>query len=172
LFEIPAEPKGIASERSGEAFQGQMEKLWPVMFLYGCGLSYEVLGALFGVSKPMIHNSVSSRKAAARQLGEEHILAYWRNLTAGLTGNASERFNRKIEKCVWVRYGLKTQESAQVLLTALWFKELLLHEKKHLDTLHSLHTLNLARIRQQHFQVHQILHFFNQSTAADTDIAA
>ncbi len=69
---------------------------------------------------------ISSRKHAAKSLqklaGQEvssyvdnHILACWRNLSMSLTNNASERFNRKIEKCVSGRYGMASVESAQVL---------------------------------------------------------
>jgi transposase-like protein len=90
------------------------------------------------------NTSVSSRKHAAKRLqqlaGEqvssyldESILAYWRQLTTSLTTNASERFNRKIEKCFSGRYGIPSVESAKVLLRGLWLKELLLKGHNHLD---------------------------------------
>ena len=80
------------------------------------------------LAKHMFTNtSVSySRKAAAKRLQklagpevsayiEGHILNPWRTLTLSLTTNASERFNRKIEKCFSARYGVPSEESAKVL---------------------------------------------------------
>ena len=125
------------------------------------------------LAKHMFSNkSVSSRKHAAKRLqqlvGEqvssyldERILAYWRQLTLSLTTNASERFNRKIEKCFSGRYGIPSVESAQVLLRGLWLKELLLKGHKHLDHTSELRSIDLSRICQEKLDADQILHFFH-----------
>lgn len=120
------------------------------------------------------NTSVSSRKYAAKTLqklaGKQvsssidgHILKCWRTLTMSLTNNASERFNRKIEKCFSGRYGIPSTESAEVLLRGLWLKELLLNGQKHLDATSELTSIDLSRICQEHLDTSQILHFFHNS---------
>ena len=127
---------------------------------------------------------VSSRKHAAqtlKQLGGEQVATYidahilgkwWRKLTRSLTNNASERFNRKVKKCVSVRYGLPTEESARVLIRALWLKELLLNGQKHIAATHPLNTIDLSRICQNHLPRDHILHFLRTCLSLDPDIAA
>jgi transposase-like protein len=124
------------------------------------------------LAKHMFSNRwVSSRKYAARTLqrlaGEEvtsyidtHILSCWRHLTMSLTSNASERFNRKIEKCVSARYGIPSVESAQVFLRGLWLKELLLHGQKHMAASSELVAVDVSRMCQEHVTTDRILHFF------------
>ena len=130
------------------------------------------------------NQDVSSRKHAARtlkQLGGEQVATYieahilgegWRRLTRSLTNNASERFNRKVKKCVSARYGLPTQESARVLIRALWLKELRLNGQKHINKTHPLNHIDLSRIWQQHLPRAHILHFFTTCLALDPNIAA
>jgi transposase-like protein len=126
------------------------------------------------------NSSVSSRKHAAQTLQElagpqvsssidEHLLKYWRNLTLSLTNNASERFNRKIEKCVFGRYGIASVESAQVLLRGLWLKELLLNGHQHMAANCELRTINLSRICQEHLDTSKILHFFYDYDLSQTE---
>ena len=118
--------------------------------------------------------SVSSRKAAAKRLQrlagadvsayiEGHILGPWRKLTLSLTTNASERFNRKIEKCFSARYGVPTEESAKVLLRSLWLKELLLNGQQHMEATSELRSLDLSKICQEHVHAGEILHFFHDN---------
>ena len=133
------------------------------------------------LAKQMFTNtSVSSRKAAARRLQklagsevssyiEEHILTPWRTLTLSLTTNASERFNRKIEKCVSGRYGIPSEESAKVLLRGLWLKELLLNGQKHLDATSQLRSIDVSRICQDHVDTGKILHFFHDSDPSQVE---
>ena len=120
------------------------------------------------------NKSVSSRKHAAKTLqklaGKQvssyidgHNLKYWRKLTMSLTNNASERFNRKIEKCFSGRYGIPSPESAEVLLRGLWLKELLLNGQKHLDATSELTSIDLSRICQEHLDTSKILHFFHDN---------
>lgn len=126
---------------------------------------------------------VSSRKSAARRLqklgGKEvseyvqgHILSCWRKLSGSLTINVSERFNRKIEKSMGGRYGIKSEESAQVMLRALWLKELLLHGRKHLAKTHPISSIELSRICQNQLDFKKILHFFSSGKELGVNIAA
>jgi transposase-like protein len=136
------------------------------------------------LAKHMFTNkSVSSRKYAAKRLqqlaGEtvssyidEHILAYWRQLTMSLTTNASERFNRKIEKCFCGRYGIASVGSANVLLRGLFLKELLLNGKKHLDQTSELGAIDVSRICQKTLDGDQILHFFHDYAPSQVDKVA
>lgn len=129
------------------------------------------------------NKSVSSRKHAAKRLqqlaGEqvssyiaESILACWRQLTMSLTTNASERFNRKIEKCFSGRYGIASVESANVLLRGLFLKELLLNGKKHVDQTSELGAIDLSRICQETLDGDQILHFFHNYAPSQIDNVA
>jgi transposase-like protein len=115
---------------------------------------------------------VSSRKQAAKSLqelaGQEvssyidgHILSCWRHLTRSLSTNASERFNRKIEKCFSGRYGISSVESAQVLLRGLWLKELLLNGRQHMAQSSELASIDMPRICQDNLDSGKILHFFH-----------
>ena len=126
---------------------------------------------------------VSSRKQAAKTLqqvaGQEvssyiegHILAPWRKLTLSLTTNASERFNRKIEKCFSGRYGLPSEDSAKVLLRGLWFKELLLNGQKHVDATSELTSIDLSRMCQEHLDMGKILHVFHDDDPAQVEKVA
>ena len=133
------------------------------------------------LAKHMFTNaSVSSRKAAAKQLQtlagsavssyiEGHILSLWRKLTLSLTTNASERFNRKIEKCFSARYGVPSEESAKVLLRSLWLKELLLHGQQHLDATSELRAIDMSRMCQEHVHTGKILHFFHDSNPSQCE---
>ncbi len=133
------------------------------------------------LAKHMFTNaSTSSRKAAAKRLQqlagpevsaylEAHILSPWRNLTLSLTSNASERFNRKIERTFAARYGVPTEESAKVLLRSLWLKELLLNGQKHIEKTSELRSLDVSRICQQHLDIGNIQHFFHESGPSQTE---
>ena len=129
----------------------------------------------FRLAKHIFCNkSVSSRKHAAKTIQtlagkkvssyiDTHILTCWRKLTLSLTNNASERFNRKIEKCFFGRYGIPSPESAQVLLRGLWFKELLLNGHKHMKATSEILSIDVSRICQEHLDTSKILHFFHDN---------
>ncbi len=133
------------------------------------------------LAKHMFSNkSVSSRKHAAKTLqklaGKQvssyidgHILKYWRKLTMSLTNNASERFNRKIEKCFSGRYGIQSTKSAEVLLRGLWLRELLLNGRKHLEATSQFNTIDLSRICQEHLDTSKILHFFHDNDPSQVE---
>ena len=118
---------------------------------------------------------VSSRKHAAKTLQklagkpvssylDRHILGCWRKLSMSLTNNAAERFNRKITKCFFGRYGIPSTESAEVLLRGLWLKELLLNGQKHLDANSTFTSINVSSICQEHLDMSKILHFFHDDS--------
>jgi transposase-like protein len=126
------------------------------------------------------NSSTSSRKAAAKRLQqlagpevasylETHIVSSWRNLTLSLTTNASERFNRKIERTFAARYGVATEESAKVLLRSLWLKELMLNGQKHIEETSELRSLDVSRICQQHLDIGNIQHFFHDSAPSQVE---
>jgi len=83
------------------------------------------------------------RKRAARKLMEispvkvskyikKNILGNWKNLTKSLTSNAAERWNKKIEKVIAKRYGLKSEKFVDQLITSLWLKEAI-RDKRHFE---------------------------------------
>ena len=96
---------------------------------------------LLKLAKNIFRNrSVSSRKRTALTIVEmdipkvsdyvqKNILGEWEHLTESLTSNASERFNRKIEKVISKRYGLKSVKFVTALLNALWMKEAFFNKK-------------------------------------------
>jgi len=129
----------------------------------------------YRLAKHIFSNSyVSSRKFAARTLQglagekvsryiEQRILGQWRKLTQSQTNNAAERFNRKLEKGFFVRYGIPSLKSARVLMRALWFKELLLNGRKHIEKTRSIHSIQLSKICQEKLEIGNILQFFNDN---------
>ena len=83
------------------------------------------------------------QKRAARKLMEisparvskyvkKNILGNWKNLTKSLTSNAAERWNKKIEKVIAKRYGLKSEKFVDQLITSLWLKEAI-RDKRHFE---------------------------------------
>ena len=126
---------------------------------------------------------VSSRKAAAKRLQklaggaissyiEGHILTPWRHLSKSETNNASERFNRKLNKCFFGRYGIPSVESAAVLLRGVWLKELLLNGQKHLDATSELASLDLSRTCHEYLDTSKILHFFHERRQSELEKSA
>ena len=77
--------------------------------------------------------------------------------------NVAERWNRTLEKGFVVRYGIPTLQSANVLMSALWFKELLLHGRKHGEKTNSIHSMSLPKICQEKLEIGNILHFFKDN---------
>jgi hypothetical protein len=126
------------------------------------------------------NKSGSRRKHAAKTLPEvtgrqvsayidEHSLTYWQNLTMSLTNNASERFNRKSEKCFSGRYRIPLVERAPVVLRGLWLKELLFNGHKHLALRAELRTINLSSMCQEHLDTSKILHSFSDDDSSQTE---
>lgn len=132
----------------------------------------ELRNSCFKLAKNIFSNKyVSSRKLAAKTLKDKepkladyvqkHILNCWRKLTLNLTNNSSERFNRKIEKTFSVRYGISNPESANVLIRALWLKEVLMNGQKHLENTAQINSINIQKICQEHLKFDNILHFLS-----------
>lgn len=191
-------PKLIQSDGSRSLVVGK-EKVFPVVrhqlckfhklrnlyrVIYGRVGDRGVLKRCVRLARHIFSNHyVSSRKSAARRLQnvggkevseyiEEHILMSWRKLSGSLTINVSERFNRKIEKSVSARYGIKSEESGRVMIRALWLKEMLLNGRKHLAKTHPINGVELSRICQSHVDFKGILQFFSSSRDLGVDIAA
>ena len=79
----------------------------------------------------------------------------WKNLTMCLTSNASERWNRKIEKAIAKRYGLKSEKFVKQLISSLILKEAINHpihfEKCFIED------IDLPRICQENLKVCNII---------------
>ena len=130
----------------------------------------------FGFAKGMFRNKhVSSRKYAAKQLaglGAEvsqyitrSFLNQWLKLTFCLTSNAAERYNRKIEKCIKARYGVKNEKCADALIYGLWFSDILANGSMHCENNGQLGNIDFPKILKANFEKKQIIHF---STNNDT----
>jgi transposase-like protein len=125
---------------------------------------------------------ISSRKLAAKNSQskdsnltdyiQKHILNCWRKLTMAVTNNVAERFNRKLEKTFSGRYGIPSEESAQVLIRALWLKELLMNGHKHLEATSDINSINLSRICQEQLNFDNILHFLSNKLSPELQEAA
>ena len=102
------------------------------------------------------------RKRAARKLMKcapdgvseyvrKNIMSNWKYLTKSLTSNASERWNRKIEKVIAKRYGLKSVKFVEQLITALWLKESM-RNKIHFEN-SFIHKINLTEECQENLKM-------------------
>lgn len=89
---------------------------------------------------------------------ERSILNKWKQLTKRYTSNAAERWNRKIEKVICGRYGLKSDAFVIQLITSLWLKECLM-DKRHFEKC-LLHEFDMKKICQESIQVSNIIEFF------------
>ena len=137
----------------------------------------------FLFAKGIFHNkNVSSRKYAANQLAgldeniskyiKKSILNQWLKLTFCLTSNAAERYNRKIEKCINSRYGVKNEKCADALINGLWFSDLLTRGSVHCENNNQLGDIDFSNILKTNFENKQILHFFNNNETKDLNNAA
>jgi len=116
------------------------------------------------------HNTYgSSRKKAAKTLANincgplnryihNSILKPWRQLTLCLTSNAAERYNRKIQKAICPRYGLKNEACADVLINLTWFKDILFNGQIHLQDQTDFNIQNFQQFAQQEAKIISI-HF-------------
>jgi transposase-like protein len=91
---------------------------------------------------------------------QERILKKWKNLTKSLTSNAAERWNRKIEKTVSGKYGLKNSKTAQQMVDCLWFCEMTTKGTQHLSKESLLSNLNFAKICQEIISKERLEHLF------------
>jgi transposase-like protein len=124
------------------------------------------------IMKVFRRDTVSAKKKGLKELKkavptyageyiEGNILKQWRQLSKGLTSNVSERFNRKIEKVTSGRYGLKSVETARLLVLSLWFKELvdkgnpILRQESHIAN------LKISQLCQEKVDWKHLDHFFS-----------
>jgi len=86
------------------------------------------------------------------------ILNKWGQLTKRYTSNSVERWNRKIEKVICGRYGLKSDAFVIQLITSLWMKECLM-DRRHFEKC-LIHEFDMKKICQESIQVSNIIKFF------------
>ena len=112
------------------------------------------------------------RKRAARKLVEigcpkvsnyvrNNILGDWNKLTKSYTSNASERWNRKIEKVISGRYGLKSEKFVEQLISGLWLKEAI-RDNRHFKKCF-IHQIDIARECQENVNMCNIIEFVKQN---------
>ena len=89
------------------------------------------------------------------------IKAHWKNLLKSLTSNAAERWNRKIEKIVSGKYGLKSPETILQLIHCLWFKELIMRGQSHLSNQSILANLKINDFCQELINQQRLEGLFN-----------
>lgn len=142
-----------------------------------CHLTYErQLFLKVRVIKAFRRDSVSGRKKGLRDLLplvpapaaeyiQTNIIKQWRQLSKGLTSNASERFNRKIKKVMSGRYGLKSQDTTRNLVYSLWFKELVDKGRPFLHDESLIATLNISRICQENVDWAHLDHLFSKCSS-------
>jgi len=80
---------------------------------------------------------------------DEHIKKEWKHLTKSLTSNAAERFNREIKKIVSGKYGQKSPETIEMLMTCLWFKTLIMRGQAQLSKESTIAKINISKICQE-----------------------
>lgn len=114
------------------------------------------------------NTTLQGRKKAARTLSEmnyekvskyviKNILGDWKKLTGSFTSNAAERWNRKIEKVLLGRYGLKSVRFVEQLLASLYMKEAI-RDKRHLEECF-VHHIDLKQICQENINLTNFISF-------------
>lgn len=93
---------------------------------------------------------------------DNKIKKEWKHLTKSLTSNAAERWNKKIKKIVSGKYGLKTPETISLLVNCLWFKELIMNGKIHLDSESTISNLNITELCQEMIPIKQLDQLFER----------
>jgi len=127
------------------------------------------------VVKVFRRDSVSGRKKGLRELRslvpkpaaeyiDCNVLKHWKQLCKGLTSNVSERFNRKIEKVMSGRYGLKSEQTALNLALSLWVTVLIDKGKPFLHEQSLIASLNISRMCQENVDWTHLDHLFSKRT--------
>ncbi len=96
---------------------------------------------------------------------EKNILADWSKLTRCYTSNSVERWNRKIEKAISKRYGIKTSKFLDTLIAGLWMKEAIknqIHLKKGF-----IQKLNIPKTVNENVKMCNIIDFIRQNLLQD-----
>jgi len=81
---------------------------------------------------------------------DEKFMKQWKHLAGSETSNAAERWNRKIEKIVSGKYGLKTPETIQQLVNCLWFKELIMRGHSHVSNESIVSKIKIGKLCQEY----------------------
>lgn len=135
--------------------------------IYQSRHSYEKQKKMIRLAKGIFCNrTYYGRKRAAKRLMEigshdiskyveKSILGKWNQLTKRLTSNSAERWNRKIEKAITGRYGLKSVKYVKQLITSLWLKESVL-DKRHFSECF-LDDIKLGKLCQENLNLSNII---------------
>jgi len=187
FYKLYGTPKLIISDGS-DAIAGAIKMVFPdvnhqlckfhklknlTRKIYKSNHSYKKKQKMVKLAKGIFDNSTYfSRKRAARRLMEigspeisryvkNSIMGKWKQLTKGLTSNSAERWNRKIEKVIQGRYGLKSEKFVNQLITSLWLKETLI-DKRHFGK-SFIQNVNFTKISQENLQTSNIIEFFKRN---------
>jgi len=98
---------------------------------------------LIGIKKNKINKKINY------EIDKSKKLKKW------LTSNSAERWNRKIEKVVQGRYGLKSEQFVLQLITSLWLKESII-DKRHFEK-YFIHDINFKKISQENIKMSNII---------------
>ncbi len=89
------------------------------------------------------------------------FMGQWKHLTKSYTSNAAERWNKKIDKVISGKYGLKTPETIEQLVHCLWFRELITNGKVHLDSKSIISTINIPKFSQEMIEINHMEQLFD-----------
>jgi len=184
FYKIYGKPRLIISDGSG-AIAGAIKEVFPAADHQLCKFhklknlmdrigksnsSSKNKKKMIKLAKNIFSNkSYYSRKRAAKRLLEispdyvstylqKSILDKWSQLTKGHTSNSAERWNRKIEKVTQGRYGLKSEEFINQLITSLWLKEAI-NNKVHLED-SFIDKIHINKLCQENLKMGNIIDFF------------
>jgi transposase-like protein len=132
----------------------------------------EILNLICKLKQVFSRETVGARKKAFNELENrmpENIKEYfalnvksiWKHLTKSLTNNKAERWNRKIKKIVSGKYGLKTPETIRQLVYCLWFKEMIMNSKNHINPETIISKINMTKICQENIANTDLEHYFS-----------
>jgi len=96
---------------------------------------------------------------------EVHFKKQWKDLTQSLTSNAAERWNRKIKKIVSGKYGLKSPETIMRLINCLWFKEIIVNGKNHINQESTISKIYITEICQELIPKNNLERYFDSRSA-------
>ncbi len=111
--------------------------------------------------KRCLLNLINISPDYVREYLEKNIKADWMKLTRGFTSNASERWNRKIEKVISKRYGIKTVNFLDILLASLWMKEAIKNQTHFENSF--VNELSIPKIAKENVKMCNIIEFISKS---------
>ena len=187
FYKIYGIPRLIISDGS-DAIAGAIKEIFPntnhqlckfhklknlMKKIYKCNCSTKKRRKMIKLAKGIFKNkSYFSRKRSAKRLMEigtpevakyvkNSILGKWKQLTKGYTSNSAERWNRKIEKSIQGRYGLKSERFVTQLITSIWLKEILT-EKRHFEK-SVFEGIDFKKISQENIKMSHFIKYFSSN---------